>query len=219
MKLVSRYTAVLAFVSMSADAFQARTLSNGVGRPTTILEAKPDQSTGSVGSRRSFLVASTAFAFSSAISSNNPANAKYGDSSTMELPNYIDYLIEKNNAGVAQGNVLYKGADPVVLLGRLQESNKRLGDIQDLAEQKKWSQIQGIITGPLGTLSQTLNQIATPDSSTKVREAAKKLKGVVIEIGQAASKKKGDVCTAKALQASQELEAFVKAAFEWKRFK
>ena len=87
MKLLFRFTAVLAFVSMSADAFQARTLSNGVGRPTTILEAKPDQLTGSVGSRRSFLVASTAFAFSSVSAPNNPAVAQgtEGETKTAEL--------------------------------------------------------------------------------------------------------------------------------------
>lgn len=32
----------------------------------------------------------------------------------------------------------------------------RLPEIATLAEEKKWSQVQGIITGPLGTLLQTL---------------------------------------------------------------
>lgn len=196
--------------SMTTDAFQAA-LSQSTIKPSplTLLNALP-RSTGHR-TRRAFVIASTAFVGSVSIS--KPALAKYGESSNLEIPNYIDYLIEKNSS-FDEENSLYKGADPSVLLGRLQEADKRLKDIPVLAEQKKWSQISGIITGPLGTLSQTLNQIATPDSSPQVKEAAKKLKSVVIDIGQAASKKNADVCTTKAQQASSDLQTFVKAAFE-----
>lgn len=86
-----------------------------------------------------------------------PIKAKYGDASSMELPSYIEYLIEKNSV-TDESQVLYRGADPAVLLQRLQESLKRLNEIPELADQKKWTQINGLVTGPLGTLSQSLNQ-------------------------------------------------------------
>jgi hypothetical protein len=71
-----------------------------------------------------------------------PAWAKYGDSSSMELPNYIEYLIEKNRQ-IDDSQVLYRGADPAVLLERLQDSLRRLNEIPTLANEKKWTQING----------------------------------------------------------------------------
>ena len=201
--------ATCVFPSITTDAFQVLSQSSIKASPLTLLDAAPIDT--SDHTRRSFLIASTAFVGS--LSTSNPALAKYGEGSNLELPSYIEYLIEKSNS-VEEAKILYKGADPSVLLRRLQEADKRLGDIPALAEQKKWSQIQGVLTGPLGTLSQTLNQIASPDSSPKVQDASKILKSVVIEIGQAASQKNGGTCTAKAQQASQDLEVFVKAAFE-----
>lgn len=143
-----------------------------------------------------------------------PACAKYGDSSNMELPNYIEYLLEKNAQGSAAGGALYRGADPVVLLRRLQEADNRLKEIPQLANEKKWSQVQGVLTGPLGTLSQTLNQIATPDSDKQVQTASKKLKADLIDIGQAAAKKNAEACVAKAGEASKDLVSFLELAFE-----
>ena len=141
------------------------------------------------------------------------ANAKYGEGTTMELPSYIDYLIEKNTVR-DDSTALYKGADPATILRRLQESEKRLQEIPALAEQKKWTQITGLVSGPLGTLSQTLSQIATPDSKPKVKDMAKKVKADVLGIGQAAAKKNGDGCVAQAAAASKDLKSLLEAAFE-----
>lgn len=168
--------------------------------------------------RRSFLLHSTmtASAFVGSFGMlTGPANAKYGDSTNIELPSYIDFLIEKNYVPDPD-KALYKGTDPTVILKRLQDANNRLSEIPILAEQKKWSQIQGILTGPLGTLSQTINQIvpSTGDVSPKLKDASKKLKSDLISIGQAAAQKQGDVCTVKAKQTSQDLEALLKLAFE-----
>lgn len=143
-----------------------------------------------------------------------PAVAKYGDSSNMELPNYIEFLMEKNAQGITTKTALYKGVDPVVLLQRLQDANNRLQDIPKLATEKKWSQVQGLLTGPLGTLSQTINQIATPDSGKDVQAAAKKLKADLIDIGQSAAKKNAEACIAKAGQATKDLTSFLELAFD-----
>ena len=78
----------------------------------------------------------------STTSSSSIAWAKYGEPSSMELPNYIEYLIEKNQVQ-DDSQVLYRGADPAVLLGRLKDSLQRLNEVPALAEEKKWSQING----------------------------------------------------------------------------
>ena len=180
---------------------------------TKLAEYKNADSSLAITTRRSFFLASTGIVAACVLPSH-PAYAKYGEGSNMELPNYIDFLIEKNKS-LDVDKVLYKGADPLVLLQRLQEADKRLGEIPMLADQKKWSQIQGIITGPLGTLGQTINQISTaPDASSQVKVAAKKVKSDVIAIGTAASKKNGSVCADMSTIASNDLESFVKLAFE-----
>mmetsp|Transcript_5360 Transcript_5360/g.10643 ORF Transcript_5360/g.10643 Transcript_5360/m.10643 type:complete len:229 (+) Transcript_5360:2-688(+) len=142
------------------------------------------------------------------------SNAKYGDSTNIKVPNYIDYLIEKNGQAVDEDKILYKGIDPTVILKRLQDANKRLDEIPGLAEQKKWSQISGLLTGPLGTLSQTLNQVAAPDSDRAVIAAAKKVKSDLISIGQAASQKNGSACSDAAARTKADLDAFVQLAFK-----
>jgi len=139
------------------------------------------------------------------------AEAKYGESSSMELPNYIEYLIEKNSQ-TDTSKSLYQGADPKVLLQRLVEANQRLSEVASLAEARKWSQIQGLVTGPLGTLSQTLNSISSGNKALMAQ--AKQVKNTVIAIGQAAEKKNGEKCAQLAEQASLELREFVKLAFE-----
>jgi hypothetical protein len=153
--------------------------------------------------------------FSCLLASNSiplVANAAYGDSVNIELPNYIEFLIEKNRV-VDSSSVLYQGADPDVLLKRLLEADKKLADIPLLASQKKWSQVQGVLTGPLGSLAETLNLISKLVATPEVQAAGKKIKADLVGIGQAAAKKDGAGCTAGATQTSKDLETFVKAAF------
>mmetsp|Transcript_19832 Transcript_19832/g.31996 ORF Transcript_19832/g.31996 Transcript_19832/m.31996 type:complete len:239 (+) Transcript_19832:83-799(+) len=166
-------------------------------------------------SRRTFVVSTFSFGLMAGalVGLGMVADAKYGVSSNMELPNYIDYLIEKNEVP-DNSKVLYKGADPSTLLRRLQDAERRLQEIDSLAEQKKWTQINGIVTGPLGTLSMTLSQIASPESSPALKTAAKKLKADVLAIGQAADKKNGNACSNQAALARQDLKSFLEIAFD-----
>jgi hypothetical protein len=166
-------------------------------------------------SRRTFVVSTFSFGLiaGGCVGVTMTASAKYGESSNLELPSYIDYLIEKNTVR-DDSAALYKGADPATILKRLQVSERRLQEIAALAEQKKWTQINGLVTGPLGTLSQTLSQIATPESTPKVKDMAKKVKADVLAIGQAATKKNGDACVQQAAAASKDLKTLLEAAFE-----
>jgi hypothetical protein len=160
--------------------------------------------------RKAFL-ASLLLITGSALGPSPPAYAAYGETSTMELPNYIEYLIEKN-AVPDPDTYLYKGPDPKVQLQRLLDANKRLEDIPSLASDKKWSQIQGILTGPLGTLAQTLNLIAK-DATPNVQSKAKAVKETIFSINTAASQKNEAEVVAKTEAARANLEAFVRAAF------
>ena len=148
-----------------------------------------------------------------------PSHAKSGDSSNMALPSYIDYLIEKN-AAAKDSTTLYQGADPATVLGRLSVSERRLGEVYTLAEEKKWSQITGLVTGPLGTLSMTMNQIVSitstnsPKKTKQVQEAVRKVKEDILGIGQAAARKNAIACTKQTDLASADLKALLQIAFD-----
>lgn len=162
-------------------------------------------------SRRSFVAASIVV---SGISQGQPVVASYGDSSNIEIPSYIAFLEEKNKSR-DPSTFLYQGNDEAVLLKRLIEASTNLALIPSLAEQKKWSQIQGVLTGPLGTLAITLNQISS-QSPPQVMAAAKIVKEHVIEISQAAQKKSESGCVSGTKAASDDLQAFIQLAFSSK---
>jgi hypothetical protein len=161
--------------------------------------------------RRSFLIGCSSLVATVA----NPfvANAAYGDSVNIEFPSYIEFLIEKNKK-VDPSEFLYKGADPQVLLKRLLPVEKKLAEIPQLAQEKKWSQVQGTLIGPMGSLGETVNLISNLAPTPEIKAAGKKVKADVILIGTAASKKDGAGCTSAAKQTAMDLEAFVKMAFQ-----
>jgi len=187
-----------------------------------IYEENNQEHFGDSSSRRSFFEESRRFLLLPAaiLTTSLPAYAKYGQGTTTELPSLIDYLIEKNTAA-DNTNALYKGADPVTVLRRLAESERRLGEVGELAEKKKWSQIIGLMTGPLGTLSSSMNQIvaivsssSTPQKTKQVEQAVKKVKTDIFAIGQAAERKNTEGCTQQAQMASNDLKLLLEIAFE-----
>lgn len=168
--------------------------------------------------RRKFLksiVTTTIGTTTIVISSTIPsvANAKNGDSSNIVLPNYIEYLIEKNAEGQPR-DYIYKGPDAETQLRRIGEAGNRLPEIAALAEEKKWSQVQGIITGPLGTLLQTMNSVVSIAGTKEAKDAAKLVKTDLLEIGAAAGRKESASCIKAADNASKDLQKFVMIAFK-----
>jgi hypothetical protein len=141
------------------------------------------------------------------------AHASYGDSSNIVMPNYIEYLIEKNQEGMPVDS-LYKGPDAETQIRRIGEAANRLPEIITLAEEKKWSQVQGLITGPLGTLLQTMNSIVSLAGTREAKDAAKIVKSDLLEIGVAAGEKSSEKCVRAAEKASKDLEKFVIIAFQ-----
>ena len=186
------------------------------------LVLKGNRNLPSASSRRSFFEESGRFLLlpTATIAIASPASAKYGEGTSMNFPSYIDYLIEKNTAADNSG-ALYKGADPATVLRRLADSERRLGEIGDLAEKKKWSEINGLITGPLGTLSSSMSQVVsiasasgTSKKTKQIEQAVKKVKADVFAIGQEANRKNADGCSQQAQLASKDLKALLELAFE-----
>lgn len=167
-------------------------------------------------SRREVLTSSAGLLILAPIVSLFPstAEAAYGEAPKAELPNYIEFLLEKNYVA-DPSSFLYQGPDPKVQLQRLLEASKRLDEIPALAEAKKWSQVQGVLTGPMGTLAQTLNAISS-NSSKEVQAKAKQVKTDILNISLAASKKNQDDVINKTKAAEMSLDAFVRAAF-WQK--
>ncbi len=147
-----------------------------------------------------------------------PSHAAYGDNSNMELPNYIEFLIEKNSTP-DPSKILYKGADIDVQIKRISDAATRLNEIPKIASEKKWSQVQGILTGPLGTLVQTMNALCkdinsgSSKDSELAKKAAAKVKGDIILISQEASKKNEGGVVKACEMAQKDLEAFAKLVF------
>lgn len=185
-------------------------------------DAQGDGINSNINRRRIFVTSVATTALVTALFSPPPAAfAKSGDSASMKVPgigSYIDFLIEKNKeqqGGTDASAILYKSADLETQLRRLSDAANRLTEVRDLAQDRKWSQVQGIITGPLGTLLQTMNTVVSASGGGKeVKDAAGKVKGDVIAIGQAATKKSVEGCIAAADMAMNDLEGFVKIAFE-----
>jgi hypothetical protein len=140
-----------------------------------------------------------------------PANAAYGSSASMELPSYIDFLIEKSKAIDNADSFVYKGADRETQLARLAKAAQRLKEIPAIATEKKWTQVTGILAGPLGELIAQMTQIS--GDSTETKAAAKKVKADLYVIGAAASKKSEAGCIEGTAAALRDLEVFVKLAF------
>jgi hypothetical protein len=172
--------------------------------------------------KQSFLCASnnnrrefvrTIVAGSTAILIPSIANAKDGDSAKIVLPNYVEYLIEQNKR-IDPDLLLYKGPDIELQLRRIGEAAVRLPEVATLAEAKKWSQVQGIITGPLGTLLQTLNSVASIAGTKEAASAVKTVKQDLNDINAASQKKDSALCIKAAGKASVDLEKFVKIAFK-----
>lgn len=205
MSLSSTLRIVLVVLAASlASCFVAPKLDGGAQKKQSFLCASNNN-------RREFV--QTLVAGSTAILIPSIANAKDGDSAKIVLPNYVEFLIEQNKR-TDPDLLLYKGPDIELQLRRIGEAAVRLPEVATLAEAKKWSQVQGIITGPLGTLLQTLNSVASIAGTKEAASAVKTVKQDLNDINAASQKKDSALCIKAAGKASVDLEKFVKIAFK-----
>lgn len=141
----------------------------------------------------------------------NVACAAYGDSSNIALPSYIDFLIEKNQQ-IDPSTFLYQGADREVQIQRIATAVSKIQTIPAIVQSKKWSQVQGVITGPLGTLISTMNQIGGTNNKEAQRIIVK-VKSDLFSIGQCATTKNEKACLEATEATLQDVNDFVKVAF------
>lgn len=205
---------VVVYTCNVCNAFTTATRNTQFSRfETTKLEAV---------SRR--LLLDTVLAGTASLFVSQPAIAAYGDSSNMKGFDYIEFLMEKNEKA-DPSTFVYQGADRSVQLQRIKDAIVSLEEIPAIAHDKKWSQVNGVLTGPLGTLVQTMNQVVTgtdfartdfgaaPPVNKEAKAASLKVKNDLYAIGQAATKKNEESCIQATDAALQDLEAFVKVAF------
>lgn len=157
------------------------------------------------------------------------AQAAYGQDANIVLPNPIDTMIERASKQclvetlgnreclVWEGdeNKLYQGADGRLLLERVEKALSSLANIPALIEQKKWSQVNGILTGPLGDLVRTMNQLAalsaTEGGATAAKQKVNTVKNDLYGIAASVEKKQGDKALKYHQAATNDLVAFIKS--------
>ena len=133
-----------------------------------------------------------------------PAFAKYGSDAKVVVPNPYDALnnrfIEQCRATNSESqdciqfagsvNYVYQGADNKVLFDRFTKATTALESIPGLVESTKWSQVTGILTGPMGELIATMGQLANlSDNNTKAKALIKVVKNDLYSITDAVKKK------------------------------
>ena len=114
------------------------------------------------------------------------AHAVYGTDARIELPNPYQALADRatkqclvESLGNREclvyaddANKLYQGANTVELIGRIDKAAAALATIPELNESRKWSQITGVMAGPMGELVRNMGQVA---DLTENADAARQL--------------------------------------------
>lgn len=106
--------------------------------------------------------------------------------------------------------LLYKGIDSAKLVERIEKATGALARIPPLVETKKWNEVTGILTGPMGELSSTLTLLAGTDApKTKL---ARKVKEDLFAMGTATTQRQPDVIMRYHAKAIEDLANFLAAA-------
>jgi hypothetical protein len=165
-----------------------------------------------------------------------PANAASGDFAKIELPNPYQTLADratKQCLSESLGNreclvyaddadkFLYKGFDGSLLLQRLKTSTEALSKIPNLIEDKKWSQVTGVLLGPMGELLVTMNQMVAMASKSEgsddalvatLRAKLNVVKKDLYAMQAAVDKRQADVALKYHAQSTIHLDEFIQAA-------
>ncbi|EJK43805.1 hypothetical protein THAOC_37713 [Thalassiosira oceanica] len=118
------------------------------------------------------------------------ASAGYGADAKIELPDVIQGMSDRQTKQclveslgnreclvyLDPDNQLYKGSEATLFLERLNGSMNALQDLPTYIETKQWNKVQGVMTGPMGTLSLTMNELVkTLEPNDPSREKCKSL--------------------------------------------
>ena len=154
------------------------------------------------------------------------ANAVYGADANMDFPNVMEGLSNRNNKQClveSLGNreclvyrededkLLYKGADADLLLKKIEKASSALEQIPELVGQKKWTQVTGVLTGPMGELSSTLTALVKLSDNADAPKLAQKVKTNCFAMGTGVSNKNADVVLKAHDAATKDLVVFLRS--------
>jgi hypothetical protein len=121
---------------------------------------------------------------------SSAANAVYGADAKIELPNIAQGMADRANKQCLveslgnreclvyedPDNKLYKSADSKILFDRLGSSIESLKRLPNYITNKQWSNVRSVLTGPMGSLSSTMNELVKLiDEESPVRIQCKNL--------------------------------------------
>ena len=108
--------------------------------------------------------------------------------------------------------LLYKGADSQVLIDRIEKATIALSSIPGYVEMKQWSKVIGVLTGPLGELTQTLGRAADlSDNRIAAVDKVKWIKKDLYAMSDGVSRKDQAIVLKYHAAATNDLVDFVKA--------
>jgi hypothetical protein len=154
------------------------------------------------------------------------ALAAFGADAKIELPDLIQGITDRStkqclveSLGSRQclvyadeGNKLYQGVDSQELLQKIDKASLALANLPDLIESRKWSQVLGVMTGPMGDLVRVMGQIADlSENATASKARIKTFREQLYAISAAVERKDGEKALKFHATATDELVAFVKS--------
>jgi len=157
---------------------------------------------------------------------SEPARAVYGTDAKIELPNPVQSMTDRatkrclvESLGTREclvyadpNNQLYQGADGELFLDRVDAASKSLSTLPTLIESKKWSQVTGVLTGPMGELIRTMNHLVElSDNQTAAKALVGQVKIDLYAISAAVGRKEVASALKSHQAATDHLVAFVKA--------
>jgi hypothetical protein len=99
-------------------------------------------------------------------------------------------------------------------LDRIETASRALAQIPSLVEQKKWSQIGGVLTGPMGELIRTMGQVADLQTQLEsvdiAKQSIRKVKTDLYAMSEAVARKDAATILQFHAAATNDLVAFVK---------
>lgn len=153
--------------------------------------------------------------------------AVYGADAKLEIPNVMDGINNRASgrqclveslgnreclAYLDPDNKLWQNPDSAILLQRLQKSIAAFAEVPQHTSAKKWSKVSGILTGPMGTLSDTMNMLANVSGdSAELKSQAKVIKTTLYEINAAVERKEAEKILKLHEKATKDLIAYTQS--------
>lgn len=183
----------------------------------------PESDVGATESRRAFLATTAALALT--IATPAISHATYGADAKIELPDIVQDMADRNNKqclveslGTRQCLVyldpegqLYKGSDAEILFERLGKNVQALKDVPSYIETKQWNKVNGVLTGPMGTLSSTMCELTklADDDEQKAKKLSVDIRQDLYAISGAMDRKDPKQAMAAFEKAEAKLDKFV----------